>query len=342
MGVEWVEWPEADAATGWDQALAGLANVTIFQAYAWGEYKRRHGWLVRRGTIAIDGTAVAMVQCLVREVRAARVAVVWIPGGPAGATAGLFRLGDVLRRRYRGWFLLLRANIGAEQWPGYDADMVGAGWSPARTQLREPLTFWLDLTAEAAALQKNLTANWRHNLTRGDDRGGRVVDWDASAPFEPLYAVYREIGRMKGIREDFSLADLYALRGLFGSAFVLAASVAEDGQPLAMRGFARIHQRAHDLIAGVSMAGRRCYANYVLTWRLLHMARDRGVQLYDLGGADRTRAQGVYSFKKGLGGRPVALLGEWEWHNSRLLRWAVDRVIAHRDARATTPAPTWA
>ena len=62
-------------------------------------------------------------------------------------------------------------------------------------------------------------------------------------------------------------------------------------------------------------------------WRLLGLAREQGVRLYDMNGADPQGAAGIFNFKQGLGGRIVPLLGEWEWAPSRLLQWGTNLMI---------------
>lgn len=335
--IEWVEWPETASAEAWDTALVALPDHTIFQAHAWGEYKRRRGWSVRRGQVAIDGRPGGMAQCLVREIRIARVAIVWVPGGPAGGAASRIHLGAALRRRYRGWLLCLRANFMAERQPGDDGRLVEAGWAPARVRVGHPVTFHLDLRTDLEARRAALHGNWRHNLRRGERRDILVKPWPATDPLEAVHAIYREMSGLKGVAPTMSLGDLEALRGELGPSFTLAAALDRDGTVVAVRGFAGVGARAHDMIAAVSRVGRALYATYPLTWRLLELARSQGAGLYDLGGADLVGAPGVYNFKKGLGGREVEMIGEWEWATSRLLRWGVNRAALGRDLRV---APT--
>lgn len=341
MAVEWHEWSDAKAEADWDASLEKWSDYTVLQSYRWAEYKRGHGWRVRRGTLLVDGTPVGMAQCLVREVRPLRTVVAWVPGGPAGDWSAVFALGPALRRRYRGWQLSLRANIVLEQWPGYEEHLTRSGWRRSLDRLGTPLTFWVNLSQDVASLRKALSANWRHNLSRGQQRGGRIERCEAERSIEPLYRVYRETLRMKRLREAFSLVDLHALRAAFGDRFVLMSTVGEGGVAESMRGFLSVGTRALDFIASASMAGRKRYANYSLLWSLFDIARARGIRRYDMGGADPESAAGVYHFKKGLGAAAVPLVGEWGWDTSSLVRWAVNRTIARREqSRQPASAPS--
>lgn len=331
--IEWVEWSDADAAAGWDTAIVRLPNHTYYQAYGWGEFKRRHGWIPRRATILVDGEVAAMVQCLVREIRAARTVLTWIPGGPAGRD-GLLVLGEALRKRYRGWMRWVRINGAYEAEPAQGDRLLEAGWHRAAVPVGHPFTFQLDLTLDAEQRRAALSQNWRHNLTRGERRGGSVVTLGSHDPLEPAYRIYADTVERKGVAQSLELSDLEALRALFGPAFTLAVAVDDAGAPTAMRGFMRLGARADDFVSGASEDGRRRYANHLLTWRLLELAEQQGVALYDLGGADAVEAPGVHSFKQGLGGRGVELVGEWERHNNRYLGWAIGRTIARHVGKA--------
>jgi hypothetical protein len=332
MVTEWSEWSDAEAATNWDTEIVRLSNHTYYQAYGWGEFKRRQHWTPRRATILVDGAVTAMVQCLVREIRVARTVLAWVPGGPAGHHA-LPALGAALRRRYRGWLLWVRINGAFEASPGCGDGLVEAGWRRADVRVGHPFTFQLDLREDAAQRRAALSQNWRHNLARGERRGGRVVTCGKDDSLEGAYCVYRGTAERNGLPQPFALPDLVALRGIFGPAFTLAVAVNESGDPIGMRGFMRLGARADDFVSGLSADGRRRYANYPLTWRLLELATEQGITTYDLGGSDAVAAAGVHAFKRGLGGRGVELVGEWQWHNSRCLDWAVSRMIMRRVGR---------
>jgi len=276
----------------------------------------------------VDGFPAAMAQCLVREWRSGRIAVVWVPGGPAGNRVGCHGLGEALRLRYGGWNIYLRANILEEKRPVHASELREAGWAPARVKVGHPLTFQLDLAAEQETRRKALSGNWRHNLNRAEQRSVSVEVWDETMPLDLVHAVYRETNRMKGIVQTLSLDDLSAMRKELGRDFTLVVAMGDDQNLHAIRGFGKTGDRAWDLIAGVSAVGRRQqYSNYLLMWQLLELARRQGVHLYDLGGADPVRAAGVFNFKKGLGGRMLPLMGEWEFATAEWLRWGANFAI---------------
>lgn len=331
--TEWVEWSESEAAVKWDAALSALPCYNLYQTYGWGEFKRRHNWIIRRGSVIIDGAPAAMAQCLIREIRPVRVVIVWVPGGPAGRVEGRLRLGETLRQRYREKAFCLRTNVLVEGGAEEKMEMMAAGWVAASAEVGCPLTIHLDLGPDEQARRRALTVNWRHNLKRGEERGTVIEVWEPTRSLETVYAVYRETSRLKGIPESMNLADLYALREALGSSLTLAVAVRDEKKPCAFRGFGRIGDRAQDLLAGLSCSGRKYYANYPLMWRLLELAREQGARLYDMSGADPKRAPGVFDFKNGLGGRLMPLVGEWDWSSSVWLRRALNAAVRYRGGR---------
>lgn len=333
MVAKWVEWSQEEAAARWDAELLRYPSCNLYQSYGWGEFKRRSGWVIRRGSIVVDGIPTAMAQCLVREIKPAPLVFVWVPGGPSGSPEGRQQLGQALYQCYPRHLFYLRMSLLDEVGTLDKPALLSEGWTAPSISIGQPLTFHVDLEADECARRRNLSGNWRHNLRRGEAKVCTLKVWDIREPLDEVYAVYQEMCALQKIPQAFSLGDLDGLRHVFGQAFTLAVAVGEDGRPCAMRGFGRIGTRAHDLIAGVSLTGRRAYANFPLMWFLLGLARVQGALVYDLGGVDWVGAVGVSNFKKGLGGRLVSLGGEWEWTNSSCLRWGVNMVVRYRRLR---------
>lgn len=329
MTAEWVEWTPAEASGDWDRRLSAYADFNLYQAYRWGEFKRRQ-WLVHRGGVRINGAPAAMAQWLVRELPALRLAVIWIPGGPVGTPDGRRLLLQALRQRYRGWRLCVRMNALAEPCAEELAGLTASGWRRPAARLAPAQTIHLDLTPEEPARRAALAANWRHNLIRGQRRTPAIRTWEAHEPLEPVYAVYQEMLRYKGLRSALTCDELQAIRALWGPDMTLVVALTEQGTPCALRACIRTGARAQDFLAAVSPEGRRRYAAYPVLWRLLELARAQGAHLYDLNGVDPEGAAGVFNFKRGLGGRLVPLIGEWEWATAAWLRWGVNAAVRWR------------
>jgi len=318
--MEWAEWSDEEAAARWNAALMTFPHYNLYQSYEWGEFKRQTGWQVLRGSITVDGRPGTLLQTLYRTWPLARGLFVWVPGGAAGNMAEGFNAGMRLRQRFEARFVFLRMNILRELNEADTTELAHAGWNPATVPVGYPGTFHIDLAGDETTRRGVLTSNWRHNLKRGEERGGRIEIWDPHRPLAPVYAVYQEMCRLQRISPAMSLAALDALRCSLGDAMTMAVALNEHGAVTAVRAFGRIGERAHDLLAAVTAEGRRIYANYPLMWKMLTWAKEQGARIYDLSGADPHGATGVFHFKKGLGGRMVTHAGEWDWASHDWLR----------------------
>jgi lipid II:glycine glycyltransferase (peptidoglycan interpeptide bridge formation enzyme) len=50
----------------------------------------------------------------------------------------------------------------------------------------------------------------------------------------------------------------------------------------------------------------------VCAWKLIEVLNDMDINEFDLAGIDPEENEGVFNFKKGLGGQRHTYLGEWE------------------------------
>jgi lipid II:glycine glycyltransferase (peptidoglycan interpeptide bridge formation enzyme) len=131
----------------------------------------------------------------------------------------------------------------------------------------------------------------------------------------------------KGLRAQYGEEELASLlESLDGSIRLYRADDAK-GAPIALRACAFQDGKAWDLLAASNEEGRRSYASYALLWSLLRDCAARGIQTYDLGGADPDKAKGVYDFKKGTGAKFIEYLGEWDWARPALARPFLSAIV---------------
>jgi len=57
--------------------------------------------------------------------------------------------------------------------------------------------------------------------------------------------------------------------------------------------------------------GRDCNATYLLLWNAVKTLKERGITHFDLGGVNDAGAAGVKSFKSGMKGHDMALIGQY-------------------------------
>jgi lipid II:glycine glycyltransferase (peptidoglycan interpeptide bridge formation enzyme) len=69
------------------------------------------------------------------------------------------------------------------------------------------------------------------------------------------------------------------------------------------------------LLGAANEAGLKSNASYLLQWRVIEYAKERGCNWYDLGGIDPEGNPDVYRFKMRIGGIDVCAPGPYESGN---------------------------
>jgi lipid II:glycine glycyltransferase (peptidoglycan interpeptide bridge formation enzyme) len=77
------------------------------------------------------------------------------------------------------------------------------------------------------------------------------------------------------------------------------------------------------LLGATSEEGLRTKAAYLLQWRVIQAAHEKGFKWYDLGGIDPEANPGVHHFKRGLGAQEITAPGPLEYPAAGWRRAAV-------------------
>lgn len=322
-----VNWsPFAGSGEEWDRVLSRVPGANPFQTSAWARHKADAGWSAVRAVAGPADAPAAAVQALVKSVPGSRV--LWARGGPVGDPA-LWNadLRAALARAAGGAAAYGRVCSYREAGAADTAALQEAGWKRPEVPFDRPTTYWLDLTPDGETLRERQSANWRHNLKRGNARAV-VVDWLDPDPKE-MEALYLSLESLKGLPPQHRADSLGSLVRALGPALILKRAVV-DGRTVALRACAVFGDQAVDLLAAAAGEARKVYASYALLWSLILESRRRGAKSYDLGGADPVLAPGVADFKKGTGARPVETLGEWDFASPAFLRGPAGALIARK------------
>ncbi len=174
------------------------------------------------------------------------------------------------------------------------------GSEPYRTAI-------LDLAPDLARIRAGLKRNWRNHLVQAERHAFEIAcDRDGldAAEFLAGYAADKTRRGYPG-PEPARLATMITA-GL-GDMMILSARLA--GRMAAGVLIFR-HGRGATYQAGwTSGEGRAVNAHHRLLWEAVTALKADGVQNFDLGGVNPRRAEGVTTFKAGLGARTVELTG---------------------------------
>lgn len=325
--LSWKIW-QGDAAT-WDEMLMQFSDFNIYQSYGWGTHRSHLGWISHRLMATENGGTVAMAQVLVRRFPL-DVALVWVPGGPVGLieTWGAAFRATVLQaigvRHLYCRIYPTREKVGQDI-----RRMEREGWHRSDASINSGMSFAYVPSEEENARVARASVNWRHNLRRSLKYGHVVGVWTSPDPDEMLVA-YEAMQFHKKLDQPISRSALISLLEVFGEQCIVVKCSDAQGRLLALRGALLFGNKAWDVLAAATPAGRKVYASHATFWELMKQCASRGVQWYDMGGADRGRGKGVYDYKKGTGASEIVYLGEWDWGTSPLLRRAANYLIKRR------------
>jgi peptidoglycan pentaglycine glycine transferase (the first glycine) len=196
-------------------------------------------------------------------------------------------------------------------------DLKERGWIYSSEQIQFKNTVVLDLDATEDELLERMKPKTRYNI-RLAQRREFVSGQEIHLTILLLYDMYAETS----IRDGFAIREqAYYSHGLgdFFQAGMAEPLIAEvEGEPVAGLFLFYFAGKAWYLYGMSRELHRDRMPNYLLQWKSMLTAREKGCKLYDLWGApsefkDNDPLWGVYRFKAGLGGKVIRTIGAWDY-----------------------------
>ena len=141
----------------------------------------------------------------------------------------------------------------------------------------------LDLTVDPKEQLQRLSKNWRHNLKRSKKYKIQIERWTSIKPTE-MFFVYEEMESIKGINQQYTLANLEELIPLLANQLIMYRCLNSNGKVIAFRGAVLFGNIGFDLSAAATSEARKVYASYALFWAVVEDCQNNGIVHYDLSG----------------------------------------------------------
>lgn len=298
----------------WSNIESKLPTSHLYTSWVWGEYKHGQGWNVQRISV-VDNKRNCVIGCFqLQSKKVARVLTVFLVQGGIhlkdasdvhyDETVQSF-LGTFVEKHSRALAMIYHR---AEWSDELQVSLLKNRFSPV--QATDQYTYFIE-RATGALDGQWLTKNWRHNLKRAQNNKNMSVEW-VETPAKRL-AVLRRLEEMyAALRERKSFAsaiDFERARDLIAETPEFKIAIARLGdEVLAIRVAYACVDHVFDFLAASAESARNTYANYLLVWEMISLARESGRAYFDCGGINPAANIGVFNFKKGIGGR-VALIG---------------------------------
>lgn len=308
MHFDWSPIPPPE----WRDLLACAPRANLLQSWPYAVAARLHDQMMsRRALIVEGGVTVGLMQ--IQEVKLGPVHVLKLHRGPLwfDAEADMARwqrffaaFNREFPRRFGRWRQVL---------PELDDDEEARSLlekAGLRRKGPEPYrTIMLNLQPSLDAIRKRLKSNWRNKLNQSE-KSGLTISCDplglTAKTFLAGYAADKSARGYRGPAPE-RLATLIAAAVPAQDALILNAA-ANDKTVAAVLMFRHGHGATYQ--AGwTTEEGRKRRAHHLLLWNAIARLKEMGIAALDLGGIHPRMAEGVTTFKEGLGGAPVTLVG---------------------------------
>lgn len=321
----------ADPAA-WDAFVTRAHASSYLQASPWAQVKRPNGWIAHR--VVADGSGGPVgAQILVRHPRP-------LPMGFGYAARGPISMGP-LDAEAIGAFTEAVRQAAAEMRVGHvridpeleDPDgslaraLRRAGWRRA-PEVNPRQSRVLDIDRPEEEVWSGIHRKWRQSITKAGRDGTTVVPAGAERMAE-FHAIHVQSMTRAGIpyRTEETYRNLWAAYSPSNHADLLFAA-SPQGETLAAIFLIGWGQTTNDLYGGMTDAGAKRRANYLIKWHAIKRAQEQGYRRYDLWGLP---TPAVAAFKEGWGGRIVEYVGAWDLVLDPLGRLAFESALRLRN-----------
>lgn len=338
--LNWKLWDGTSDA--WDQALLRAEDYTVFQSFAWGEYKKRANWLPLRYCCADkSGKILGMAQLLVKKLPLGMV-FIWVPGGPVfrfssnipGELTELVQnLVVQVRIDYPRSLIRFHSHVECNSELSYSFNK--ACLRPY-FKLNSGYSVHFKLDQSMGQLRQNMTSKHRYYTKKA---AGANISWtigNGDKQLAELAMIHHEMVSDKQLPSiGTSLDELMSMRDVLGDK-VMVLTGCLDNMPVTSCLVLLFGSKAFYMVASTGKRGRDVSAAYAMFEHLMQELTGRGITDFDFAGIDpvSVTAAGVNHFKCGFGGKLVEHLGEWEDGSSEAVRLALNVAIRYRGGRA--------
>ena len=328
----------------WEKILPKLPDPHFLQSYLWAEIKMDNGWspsyLIWKNEI---GNIVAGAMILERKITFLKIfslIIHYCPKGPLlnweGEQLVQCVLNDIeqFSKQRNAIFLKIDPDVficdkvsdqfvlNNELIKNNDhvlAILKNRNWIASKEQIQFRNSIYLSLEESEDQLLKNMKQKTRYNI-RLSERKGVVVRIGNSNDFEKLYQLYVETA----LRDNFVIRENAYYSKVWNKFYAndyCEPFIAEyEGEILAAIIIYYFSSKAYYVYGMSSEKNRNLMATYLLQWKAIQRAKERGCNIYDFWGApeelnESDRMWGVYKFKLGFGGNLIMTIGARDFRN---------------------------
>lgn len=343
----------------WNDFVTHSPFGHVMQSWEWGEFKQAAGWQVERIGLVRKSCWVGGMQILFKHLPLVPLTIAYIPKGPIidltdeSAALAIRQAIYQIARRQRAIFLKIEPNMPDDE--RVHVWLCESGFRPSAQTNQPRCTIILDLVSGEEALLASMRKKTRQLIRRAEREGVQVVQ-GSEADLDDFYRIMTTTAEIKDIevhRSDF-YHHVWQTFQANGAVHLFLARHQE--QTVAAKMVLVFRDTSLHLWGGTSPQGRDVYASYLIQWEAIRWAASQGLAHCDLWGipdeiADLVRVGqeipsdqqdglwGVYTFKRGFGGRIESYVGAYDDVYHPLLYWMGMKMLGH--SRTVDTASSW-
>jgi len=307
MQFDWTLRPESE----WRELCKKVPRLNMLQSLPF----ERAAWmldkkLTRRAVITIDNESAGIMA--IQEINLGPIHVIDLYRGPLWFSANPPEswLLDFARVFNETWpRRLLRRRRWLPEWPDGETARKVLGGLGFRLLPKSFETVWMDLSLPENEIRANMNPKWRGHLNKGERCNLEIIeDWTGSTgkSFLQQYDVDKSIKKYYGRSPRFIAAELALALRSREAVFLWAC---EKRIPVAAILVVMHGNSATYRIGWTTDEGRKANGHNVLLWEAVKCLKAKGYAWFDLGGIEPHGAEGLTTFKTGLGGDVLKLMG---------------------------------
>ncbi len=174
-------------------------------------------------------------------------------------------------------------------------------------------TILVDIQRELSDIRRGFDQKWRNVLNKAERQELNVVRGTGSALFRQFGELHSALVVRKQLEVDLGPEFFLKMQDRLPESERFVVHLAtQDGKVLAGHIGAYHGDTAVYLLGAANDQGLKTNASYLLQWRVIEYAKERGCSWYDLGGIDPERNPDVYRFKARIGGADIVAPGPYE------------------------------
>jgi len=319
---------EEDRRDEWNEFVTGCPHGTVLQCWEWGELKQHTGWEPLPVAATENGHIVATCLILKRRLPLIGGCLLYAPRGPIldftneAAWNDLFGEIREIAKAHRAMVLKIDPAVASSR-----ADVLTIlkqdGFQPARGNqnfggIQPRYVMKVDISGELEEVMADFKSKTRYNIRLAERRGVTTRDGQRE-DVDDFYRILETTAQRDGfairdISYYYDIWDLIISRDL-GKMFL---AYVEEKLVAGTIAFTVGHQ-AWYVYGASSNHHRNLMPNYLLQWRMMQWAKQRGCTVYDMRGVAcevegeaQGELTGLNRFKRGFTAQYVEYIGEWD------------------------------